>query len=97
MEIVPFAVLALVFYLLLIRPQRSRAKALAQVRRDLSVGGRVMTTAGIHATIVEVGDDDTVRLEVSPGVVVQFATAAVVRILEPTPDGDVPTDGPAAE
>jgi preprotein translocase subunit YajC len=78
-----FAVLALGLYLLLIRPQRSRARAVAEVRAGLAVGVRVMTTAGIHATVAELDpDDDTVLLEVSPGVRVRFATAAVVRILE---------------
>jgi len=79
-----FAVLAVGLYLLLIRPQRARARAVAEVRAGLTAGSRVMTTAGIHATVIEVGGPDgTVLLEVAPGVPVRFATAAVVRILEP--------------
>jgi len=81
-----FAVLGLALYLLMIRPQRNRAKAMAEVRSGLAVGSRVMTTAGIHATVVEVPEDrDSVLLEVAPGVPVRFASAAVVRILEPAP------------
>ena len=79
-----FALLLLGFYLLAIRPQRNRAKALTQVRAALEPGSKVMTTAGIHATVLETGDE-TVLLEVAPGVPVRFATAAVVRILEPGP------------
>jgi preprotein translocase subunit YajC len=90
-----FAVLALGLYLLLIRPQRSRARAVAEVRAGLAVGVRVMTTAGIHATVAELDPDgDTVLLEVSPGVRVRFATAAVVRILETV---EQPADEPGAE
>lgn len=78
-----FALLLLGFYLLAIRPQRTRARALAEVRASLAVGSRVITTAGIHATVLEVGGaDDTVLLEVAPGVGVRFASAAVVRILD---------------
>jgi preprotein translocase subunit YajC len=81
-----FAVLALGLWLLLIRPQRSRARAAAEVRAGLAVGACVMTTAGIHATVLDLdSDDDTLLLEVSPGVPVRFATAAVVRIVEPAP------------
>ena len=81
-----YAVVALGLYLLLIRPQRARAKAIAEVRAELGVGSRVVTTAGIHATVTEVDPDGgTVLLEVSPGVPVRFASAAVVRILEPAP------------
>ena len=79
------------FYLLAIRPQRARAKALAQVRANLSVGTRVITTAGMHATVVAVEGDDVV-LEIAPGVPVRFVSAAVVRVVAPesevAPDDD---------
>lgn len=82
-----YAIIIVGLYLLILRPQRNRAKALAAVRAGLSVGSRVMTTAGIHATVVEVAEDrDSVLLEVSPGVHVRFASAAVVRIIEPAAD-----------
>ena len=82
-QIAFFALLLLGLYLLAIRPQRARARALAEVRSQLAVGRRVMTTAGIHATVAEVGDaGDTVVLEIAPGVHVRFASAAVVRILD---------------
>ncbi len=82
-----FALLLIGFYLLAIRPQRTRAKALAEVRAALAPGSRVITTAGIHATVLETGDE-TVLLEVAPGVHMRFATAAVVRIVEPDPGQD---------
>ena len=81
-----YAVLAVGLYLLLIRPQRARVRAMAEVRAQLAPGACVMTTAGIYATVLDVdSDDDTLLLEVSPGVPVRFATAAVVRIVEPAP------------
>ena len=82
-QIAFFALLLLGLYLLAIRPQRARARALAEIRSKLAVGGRVMTTAGIHATVAEVGGPgETVLLEIAPGVRVRFASAAVVRILD---------------
>ena len=79
-----FALLVFGLYVLAIRPQRARAKALAQVRAALEPGRRVMTTAGIHATVVAV-QDGVVVLEVAPRVHVRFADAAVIRLLdEPT-------------
>ena len=103
-QVLFFALLLFGFYLLAIRPQRARAKAMAEVRSGLQVGSRVMTTAGIHGTVVaispsEPGADgadaalaDTVLLEVAQGVNVRFATPAVVRIL----DGDAPA-GPSSK
>ena len=93
-QVVFFALLLFGLYLLAIRPQRARAKALAEVRAGLQVGSRVMTTAGIHGTVVALGagagaETDTVLVEIAPGVPVRFASAAVVRILRPEsgPDG----------
>jgi len=76
-----FALLVLGLYVLAIRPQRARARALAEVRAGLAVGTRVITTAGIHATVSAIEDQD-VLLEIAPGVVVRFAAAAVVRITD---------------
>jgi preprotein translocase subunit YajC len=79
-----FALLVFGLYVLAIRPQRARAKALGQVRAALAPGRRVMTNAGIHATVVAV-EGSVVVLEIAPGVSVRFADAAVVRLLdEPT-------------
>jgi preprotein translocase subunit YajC len=89
-----FAILLVGLYLLAIRPQRNRAKALAQVQSSLTVGSQVLTSAGIYAEVVDLDGDSTV-LEVAPGVRVRFARGAVVRNLDPAPADD-PSDGPAA-
>lgn len=104
-QVLFFALLLFGFYLLAIRPQRARAKAMGAVRSGLQVGSRVMTTAGIHGTVVAISPSDgaaadgadaaladTVLLEVAQGVHVRFATPAVVRIL----DGDAPS-GPTSK
>jgi preprotein translocase subunit YajC len=88
-QVLFFGLLILGLYLLAIRPQRARAKALAQVRADLQVGSQVITTAGIYAEVRAI-DGDVVTLQVAPGVDVRFATAAVVRLLQPRdPDAAV--------
>ena len=80
-----FPVILLVgLYLLLVRPQRARAKQAAAVRRSVEPGARVITTAGLHATVVST-EGDTVVLEIAPGVHATFASQAVVRVL-PEPD-----------
>ena len=81
-----FALLVFGLYILVIRPQRVRARTLAQVRAAVAPGVRVMTSAGLHATVSAV-EDDVVVLEIAPGVLVRFADAAVVRILD-DPSGE---------
>ena len=82
------AVLVVGMYLLVVRPQRARAKQLAQVRSSLSVGARVVTTAGLHATVVALDDDGTAQLEIAPGVTARFLQQAVVQVLDPAPTDD---------
>lgn len=82
-QVLFLGLLVLGLYLLAIRPQRARAKALARVRAAVEVGSRVITTAGIHATVITI-EDDEVLLDIAPDVHVRFARLAIVALLEPT-------------
>ncbi|MDQ2689360.1 MAG: preprotein translocase subunit YajC [Chloroflexota bacterium] len=84
-ELLPLALLALVFFILIVRPMRARQKqfaALREMQNALQIGSRVMISSGIHGTIREL-EEDTVGLEVSPGVVITVARAAVAEIEGP--------------
>lgn len=97
MESLPFFVLILgAFYLLIIRPQRARSKAARQLQESLAPGTEVMTTAGLYGTLTEIRDD-SVLLEVSPGVTLRFAKAAVGRIVPEDGADDDETSGQAAD
>jgi preprotein translocase subunit YajC len=54
-QIVPFAVMLLVFYMLLIRPQMKQRKEKDNMMNNLKKGDRVVTTGGFIATIVNIG------------------------------------------
>lgn len=80
-----FALLLFGLYFLAIRPQRARARAMAQVQSAVRLGSHVVTSAGIEAVVTGV-EDEVLVLEVAPGVQVRFLRGAVVRVLdEPTP------------
>ena len=76
-----FALVLVAFFLLIVRPQRARARATALMQARLAPGAEIMTTSGLHGTVRELLDD-TVLLEIAPGVTVRFAKAAVGRIVE---------------
>src|SRR4029078_2188371 len=78
--------LAGVFYLMIIRPNRNRQRAQQLMSERLGVGARVMTTSGLFAEGVGF-DYDAILLETAPGVTMRFAKAAVARIL-PEPDDE---------
>jgi preprotein translocase subunit YajC len=51
--------------------QRKAMKALQEMQDSLAVGDRVLTTSGLHATVVTTGEE-TLVLEVAPGVRTQW-------------------------
>ncbi|MBF5083707.1 preprotein translocase subunit YajC [Quadrisphaera sp. INWT6] len=55
---------------------RKQQRAVSDMQSTLAVGQRVMTTSGLYARIVEVGDT-TIDLEVADGVRTTWARAAV--------------------
>ena len=67
----------LVFYFFMIRPQAKKAKAQKKYITDLQKGDKVVTVAGIHGTINKVNDDNTLSLEVSPGMYLKIEKSAV--------------------
>ena len=62
--ILPFAVLIVVFYFLLIRPENKKKKALNEMRNTLSVGDEITTIGGIIGRVVHI-KDDLVTIETS--------------------------------
>ncbi|MDD2858248.1 MAG: preprotein translocase subunit YajC [Candidatus Nanopelagicales bacterium] len=78
----PFVLLAVVFYFLILRPMQARKRAQASMQSGLVVGVRIMTTSGIFGTVIGVVDD-IVRVEIAPGVVIELLGAAIARVIVP--------------
>ncbi len=81
--ILPLLLVALVIPMFLGRRRQQRAVAEASAFQDsLVVGERVMTTAGLHATLVSI-DDDIVELEIAPGIITTWNRLVVKeRVIE---------------
>ena len=72
MNFMPFVLIFVIFYFLLIRPQQKRQQELEKMTANLKKGDRVVTTGGIIGTVtgvqsdyvvLKVGDQDT-KIEV---------------------------------
>lgn len=79
-QLAPFVVIALLFWLLLIRPAQRRQREVQRVQRSAAVGSEVMLTSGVFGLVVE-DNDDTLQLEIAPGTVIKVARAAVARVV----------------
>lgn len=93
--LLPIALLV-VFWLVLIRPQRKRQREVAEMQRNVESGERVMTGAGLIGTVVRVEDDEVV-LEIAPGVEARFVRQAIVRKLDTSSDASAAQVGKPAE
>ena len=74
------AVMLVVFYFILIRPQRKRSQEHDQMASKLEKGDEVVTIGGVHGTINRI-TDETVVLEVDKGVKLTFSRSAIARTL----------------
>ncbi|MDP8958616.1 MAG: preprotein translocase subunit YajC [Actinomycetota bacterium] len=68
--------LVVLFYFLLIRPQRTRAKRHQELISSLQVGDRIQTVGGIYGVITSL-DDQSAVIEVEDGGRLRVARRAV--------------------
>jgi preprotein translocase subunit YajC len=73
------------------RRQRRAMQATIDLQESLRPGDRVHTTSGMEATIVAI-TDDTVDLEIAPGVVTTWMKLAVRDKILPEDDADFDDD-----
>src|SRR4029079_8440549 len=74
--LLPFILIFVIFYFLLIRPQQQKQKNAALERNEMlkavKAGDKIVTTGGIYGTIVAVREkDDTVLLRIAQSVSVE--------------------------
>jgi preprotein translocase subunit YajC len=74
------ALLLVVFYFLLIRPQSKRAKEQREMLAKIVAGDEVATTGGILGKVTEVGDQ-FLTLEIASGVSVKLQKFQVSLVL----------------
>ena len=56
-QLLPMILIFVVFYFMLIRPQRKKDKEAKKMLANLKVGDRICTIGGIYGTIVRIKDD----------------------------------------
>jgi preprotein translocase subunit YajC len=89
------ALLAVAFFILIVRPQRRQMAARRALIASLEVGDEVITAGGIYGTILEI-TDTTLDVEVAPGVVLTLAREAVTARAAPAGPAEAPElDAPA--
>ncbi len=79
----PLIVIFLIFYFLIIRPQHRKQKEHQELIRNLRKGDKVVTTGGIHGSIVGINEkDDILVLRIADNVKVEVSRSAVSKLKE---------------
>jgi preprotein translocase subunit YajC len=80
MPILMIVLLFGVMYFMMIRPQQKRRREAEQMQASLGPGDEVVTIGGLYGTVTGV-DDETVMLEIAPGVQTRYARPAIARVV----------------
>ena len=67
----------ILFYVLIVMPQRRRRQTQAQLLQDVEIGDEVMTLGGIFGFVREV-EDHHVVLEIAPNTRVRLAKSVII-------------------
>jgi preprotein translocase subunit YajC len=68
MSLLPFVLIFVIMYFLILRPQQKRVKAHAEMVKNVRRGDTVITNGGLVGRVTKVVDDDQVEIEIAEGV-----------------------------
>jgi len=75
-SLIMMGLIVVVFYFFMIRPQMKKQKEHKKYIEDLKLNDKVVTTAGIHGRIVEIGEQ-TFIVDVGSGTRIKFDKTAI--------------------
>ena len=80
--VVPFAMMFVIFYWLVFRPQSKARKAHAQMVKQLKKHDEVVTSGGLFGTVTNVRPE-AITLRIDEHVRVDIEPSAIVRLVKP--------------
>ena len=67
-QLLPFALIFVIMYFLILRPQQKRVKDHAELVKNLRRGDSIVTSGGLVGKVTKVVDDDQVEMEIADGI-----------------------------
>jgi preprotein translocase subunit YajC len=68
MSLLPFALIFVIMYFLILKPQQKKVKAHNEMVKNIRRGDTIVTNGGLVGKVTKVVDDDQVEIEISDGV-----------------------------
>lgn len=75
-QLIPFALMIGIFYLLVLMPMRKRQRKVQEFQEALKVGDRVITTSGIYGAITKL-EEKSVQIQIADKVRIDVARASI--------------------
>ena len=79
LQFLPLVLLFVVFYFLLIRPQQKKQKDHANMLSKIDKNDEVVTSGGVHATVVSVGEK-TAILRIAENVKIEIEKSSISQV-----------------
>ena len=77
MSLLPFALIFVIMYFLILRPQQKRAREHQELVKNLRRGDTVITSGGLLGKVTKVVDDEQIEVEIADGVRVRQVRSMV--------------------
>jgi preprotein translocase subunit YajC len=79
-SLLPFILLFVVFYFLLIRPQMTQQKQRKELLSSLKEGDKIRTIGGMYGTIEKIKDDD-LTVKIAENTKIRIARFGIERVM----------------
>ena len=80
MSLLPFALIFVIMYFLILRPQQKKLKDHQELVKNIRRGDTVITNGGLVGKVTKVVDDDQIEVEISDGVRIRQMRAMITGV-----------------
>ena len=80
LQFVPFILIFVIMWFLIIRPQQRRAKEHQEIIKNIRRGDTIVSTGGIVGKVTKVTDDPEIEVEIADGVRVKVARSMIAEV-----------------
>jgi len=80
MSLLPFALIFVIMYFLILRPQQKRVKQHQDLVKAVRRGDTVITNGGLIGKVTKVIDDDQIEIEIADGVRIRQVRSMVTDV-----------------
>jgi len=82
-----FAILGVMFYFLLIRPQQKQRKEQENMIKNVKSGDRILTTGGVYGIVTNV-KEKSLMLKIADNVKVEIAKSAIGSVIQKSAESE---------